>query len=385
MQTQKLRILLVAPGALHSTYDVWNGYKQAIQNHEYSEVVPFNYHTMLMYHREGVRLINPNLSDEDVVMVTASRASREILSDIAAYLPDIVMVISGIGIPSETWNWVIQLKNHLKNPFKLVFYHTESPYLDKTQVMYDSFSDGILLNDKYSLGKHTNRLKENTIYLPHSYNPKVHYPDMNREYTNLTDYASGREIDGISLDSDIFFCGTAFAERVDLFKQVNWSGIDLRLLGQWRSYLDEGDSAYSKCVDNIITANNYLADFYRHAKIALNIHRTRPDLSSDGTPINNHDDAYSIGPRLYEAAACGALIVSDYRQEIVDLFEDTAEIFDSPQHLQSIIDYWIKPENQERRFNKTQAAMEKIKHCTFDQRYNDIVYPMFMNLIGAQQ
>lgn len=375
-----MRVLTIAPGALHSTYDVYKGYWDAMENTEGIDCVPFNYHSMLMYHKAGVKYFKPDASEDDIYNITASRASRELLAELAEFIPNFTFTISGIGIPVDTWKHVRQLQDNLKFPYFNAIYHTECPYLDKMQDFITPYADIMFLNDKYSIPFYDPDDEKHVYYLPHSFNPKIHYPSMNR----IKGDGFNKTLDGIPYTSDVFFCGTAFAERVDLIKQIDWNGIDFHLMGRWKHYMKPDDNGYDKIIDTEIVGNIHIADFYRNTKIALNVHRTRPDLDENGKEIDNYSDAYSIGPRIYEAAACGALVISDFRQELVDVFGDTAIVFHSPEELEAQIRYWVAPENQERRLNITQAAMDRIRHCTFYDRFNSIVKPVFQEILEGE-
>lgn len=367
-----MRVLSVASGALHSTMDVYQYMLDAMRDDEETNVVPFALHNILAYHKVAVRGVLGQLSDEDEYKIIMSRAVRELIADININAPDFLFVTSGFAIPNDGWKNIRMLRENLKYPYYTAMYFTESPYLDPLQSTLYPFSDVIFVNDKWSVVKFDPDNTRHVYYLPHSYNPKIHYPDANMDS---------------NFRSDVMFCGTCFAERLETINSVDWSNIDFKLIGRWKHYLNEQqmNNLGSKLVDVEILHNEDLADYYRGAKIALNIHRTREDLDIDGKPLNNYTDAYSIGPRIFESAACGALVLSDYRAEIIDVFGDTSEVFHNAEELQYKVAYWTHPDNEERRRNKVAAASERIKNCTFVDRYQTIIKPVFDNILEMEK
>jgi spore maturation protein CgeB len=121
----------------------------------------------------------------------------------------------------------------------------------------------------------------------------------------------------------VFFVGTGFPERQALIGGVDWSGIDLKLAGTLWDGNENNEVLLRRLMDN-----EQAAAHYRAAKINLNIHRTTADYhGGQHIPVGQ---AYSLGPRAYEIAACGGFqLMDDSREEARDVFGETLCTFQS--------------------------------------------------------
>jgi spore maturation protein CgeB len=70
---------------------------------------------------------------------------------------------------------------------------------------------------------------------------------------------------------------------------------------------------------------------------AVNISVHRSQRYADGVRVIDDGEAYSAGPRTWELAACEAFQVSDYRQEIADVFGDAIPFYDTPKELEVLL------------------------------------------------
>jgi spore maturation protein CgeB len=372
-----MRILTVFPGPLSSTFDVASGYKNAIGDNNFVEQRVFNYHNMIHYHRASIELFNPDLDEENVAIITTSRASRELLADIATFMPDVVFVVSGSLIPFDTWNYVSALRQNFIEKFVIALYLTECPYLDNMQYNFSKYADILYINDKQSLSRFDKDGTKHVYYLPHFTKTQKFLRNSDVRNTNYFN-----EMNNVSYKSDVLFCGTPFYERLEMLSQVEWKNVDLKLIFYWNDEIDTKFNELKKYlyIDDVIE-NTELAEYYRNAKISINIHRTRPELTGDVPALNNYTDAYSIGPRLYEIAACGSLIMTDYREEAVDLFGDSIVIFNDGYELKHKIEYYLHSDNENERLEMVAAAEEKVQNCTFSNRLNDIVLPTLNSVL----
>lgn len=373
-----MKVLLVAPGAVYSTYDCYRYYLDAMHKSSEVSVQGFNYHNMMIYHGVATDKLFPHYSQDDRAAVVSLRSARELILDAVLYKPDVVFVVSGTLIPEEVYIELLRVRHELDRPFALAMYYTESPYMDEKQEIYFKYSDVVFTNDKYSVKRFDPKGTRYVEYLPHSFDPKVHRPG-NENDPNSEKYRS-----------DVFFGGTVFKERFDMVQSINWNNVNLRLHGNWDEWVNENNPASLKLQEYLInnevyTSNAEYAKYYRNAKIALNVHRTRADIEGETNPLDNYNDAYSIGPRIYEAAACGTFIITDYRKEAEDIFGDTIEFFDSNEDLEKKIHYWLDPEHEQERINKAQAAIGKIQNCTFNDRLEHNILPVLHEVLQLRR
>jgi spore maturation protein CgeB len=213
---------------------------------------------------------------------------------------------------------------------------TESPYTTLERERHDArHYDVVFTNDKNA----THLFDKPAHYLPAAYNPAVHTADGERA----------------SVAPDVFFVGSGFAERKDLFDGVDWTGIDFTLVGT----LWDGD-ADAQTVLSRLMGNTTAATYYRAARVNLNHHRTTTTYHS-GQHIAA-GVAYSLGPRAYEIAACGGFqLMDDSRPEARDVFGTSLATYragDSAD-LERQVRYWLAhPDERERRAAEQHAAVQ---------------------------
>ena len=222
-------------------------------------------------------------------------AMQGLSHDLYTFWPDVVIFVSAFYTAASTLR-VIKARGH-----KVVIIHTESPYQDDEQLMRAQFADVNLLNDPVNLAEYR-ALQPNSHYMPHAYNPHLHYPG-NGAY-----------------DSDFAFIGTIFKSRKEFFEGMfrDFQGYRVALGGSGfaNDYMDGSYLApevprpptRAECVDNIETAN-----IYRRARTGINFYRREGEGEHKG-------EGWAMGPREVEMAACGLPVARDPRPESDEIF-----------------------------------------------------------------
>ena len=96
--------------------------------------------------------------------------------------------------------------------------------------------------------------------------------------------------------------------------------------------------AKEKYVDNRI-----LRKYYSSAKIVLN--DTKPLMRELGF----------ISNRIFDATACGALVISDYMKEIEEIYGDSIPMYHTPEELAKLVQYYLEhPKEREKLSKKAQ-------------------------------
>jgi hypothetical protein len=172
--------------------------------------------------------------------------------------------------------------------------------------------------------KYAKELQEagiNAYYVPQFTNPERFYPEVVDE-----------------LRTDILFVGSNWHDRTSLRYALE-SGFDVAVYGyNWDGIVPE------RLYVAPYIANADLHRYYASAKIVLNDHR--PDMKAAGF-VNN---------RIYDATASGALVVSDYMDEIKDFYGDCVPMYRSKEELQEILTYYLSHEAE--RQEKAACARE---------------------------
>ena len=194
---------------------------------------------------------------------------------------------------------------------------TECPYEDTihTPITASAF-DVSFVNDKNSLMLFES-FCEQVLYVPHSYDPELHQPgDDDRE-------------------ENIIFIGTGYQSRVKFMRDVEWPA-RLDLYGWWPKEWLRYDAKLRKQLRSVHpTTPQETADLYRKSAASFSMHREMRYAGTDEAIMDG--EAYSLGPRNWELAACRTFQISDFRQELIDVFEDTVPLYESPQEMSQIM------------------------------------------------
>ena len=262
-------------------------------------------------------------------------AMQGLSHDLYQFWPDVVIFVSAFYTAASTLR-VIKARKH-----KVVIIHTESPYQDDEQLMRAQFADVNLLNDPVNLGEYR-ALQSNSHYMPHAYNPKLHYPGHGQ------------------YESDFAFIGTIFKSRKEFFEAMfkRFQGYKVAMGGAgWdNEYLDGSyllnflGHPRGECVDNVDTA-----DIYRGARSGINFYRREAEGEHKG-------EGWAMGPREVEMAACGLPFARDPRPESDEIFPFLPS-FTSPEEAADQLEWILK--NEARRDRLAVQAREAIRERTF--------------------
>jgi len=315
-----MRILFVWPIVRFSVWDVATGCRKALARQlgdanikDYYLDKHFAYHHNAL--PEGIR---------DDTAILSRYASESVLAEALYFNADLVIVVSGLNFnPCGTW-----LLHKVGIPTAVLF--TESPYEDEAQAEWASANPdaAIFTNDSYSAARF------GWTYLAHAYDPETHFKDRS-----------------VDRDIDILFVGSAWPERIALLEAVDWSGLSPQFYGFWPELRE--NSPLRPFLQSALVKNSGTADLYRRAKICLNFHR-------------HSDVAQSLGPRVFETAACGAFQVSDPRPALGTIFGEAVPTFTSASGLQTLLRHYLSHPFERRRL--AQLAHERVHEHTFDSR-----------------
>jgi spore maturation protein CgeB len=312
-----VKILVVHPGVLFSVGDVHNGIVKGLKaaGHEVGE---FNLADRIEFYTRAHVLHDDGsyvkAFTENAAMEMAAAGIETVLYQ---WWPDVVIIMSGFYIPPKTWGTLARRPHHV------VYWCTESPYEDDRQARAARYADTVILNDPTNLAQFREQVNPRTYYLPHSYDPAVHFPgDADPD-----------------LACDFAFVGTGFPSRISWLERVDWSGVDVRIGGNWKE-VPEGSplTPYlmhnkGECMDNADTAR-----LYRSAKVSLNLYRKEHSF-------NAHADGWAMGPREVELAACGTFFFRESRPEGDDLFP-SLPILEDPETFARDLRWWLTHDDE---------------------------------------
>lgn len=300
-----MKLLLVWPGHSWSTFDVAAKLSRGLRALGH-EVVDLQYHRRLAFFERALKVTIEPEHDPDQGQIR-QLASDGITIEALRRAPDLVLVIHG-------GNVVPHIPRDLKRlGISSAVYFTEAPYEDHAQLALASEYDYVFVNDDATLGDYL-AVNPHTASLSHCYDPAQHAPVVERDP---------------AYQSDVFFCGTGFPERIRWLEGVDWDRltIDLKLAGFWPELPDEHPLA-RRIIHGGSLPNAEVVRYYRGTKIALNPHRG----VAEGVPVN------MANPRTFELAACGVCQVTDQpRREIGDVFAGAVPVCRSPKDLEKLL------------------------------------------------
>lgn len=342
-----MKILLVYPGTHHSTIDVALGYHEAFQELCLT-VHPYYFHDYLDYHAGALAYWqehNPDFQASD--RLCGLLASEPLIVHVVEHQPDVILIVSGLSLHPRAY----ELLKRMDIPVAMIL--TECPYIDEAQMrmLISSGAKLAFVNEKNSARPMAEQTGIRTLYLPHSFSHVRHKPGHAPPV----------------YETDIFFHGTSWPERRELFGQLTQNGYKIRIVGA--GFDDDGNIVS-------IAGNHELIRWYRGCKIALNHHRT---MTEPGAAPILTGSAWSLGPRAYEIAACGAFqLCDDTRPELFEIFGNSVATYRDARDLQRQVDYYMSHEME--RMSMAAKARELAADCRFVDRAREIVVPALESL-----
>jgi len=351
-----MRFFLIYPGHKIATIDIAIGYEQALRDLGH-EVLAYNYHNSLTFYNHALdywQKKNPAFTYdmEDWLRISSEQAVLEALRFARDGADFVVLAVCGFAFHREAF---LMLAKALGLPVVLIL--TESPYADmrigttpgQIDMIQQSGIELAFTNERNSVRYLSeNKTEVPIVYLPHSYDPERHNPQPPEDgYT-----------------SDVFFCGTRYQEREALFDGVDWTDIDARIIG-------------AELVDREVKGgldNAEVVKYYHGTKVALNIHRTTCGVFDERLVHVQDGQAWSLGPRAYEIAACGAFQISDdSRGELFDVFGDTVPTYRTAEECEALIRRYLADETARKELARQQH--EAVEPCSFRARAEAILLP----------
>lgn len=265
-------------------------------------------------------------------------AAKQVEVQCMEWWPDIIIVVSGFFMPPDI------VKFLRTRGFHMVLHGTESPYEDGRQLEQATAYDTVLLNDPRNVDYFRSH-QPRTHYMPHGYRPEIHHPAP-----------------GTAKASDVCFVGTAYQSRIDYLREVDWSGLDVALGGNW-SMLEEGDPLAKYVAHNIAECldNDQAVDLYRSTKVSFNLYRQEiRDGDIDGI------DGDAVGPREVELAATRTFFLRQSRSESDALFP-FLPTFDTPEELGDKCRWWTDPKRDGARARLAEMARLAVLDRSYPQ------------------
>ncbi len=219
----------------------------------------------------------------------------DLAAKIEKFAPDLLFVVHGRRY-SQRW------KSTLHRMPAAVWLLDEPYEVDDTSRFSQMFST-VFVNDPSTLHRH-----QNAHFLPVCYDPNTHY------------YRPAQR------QHRVGFIGGGNPKRELMLQKLRGRGLlSYTVGGPWND-----PRVRSLCLSANIPAAQ-TAELYRQTQIVVNVFRTAHHYNRE------HIRAVSMNPRIYEALACGALVVSERRPEIERLCPEMP-MFSEPEEMVSTIE-----------------------------------------------
>jgi hypothetical protein len=317
-----MHILVVHPGHAYSTADVFDGLVFGLRATGASVSTFPLMDEVLLAHTliDAARAANALPTYPDPF----AYACRSIPALAMAKGADAVIVVTGSNVPAAI---PLTLR---RGGIQTAILCTETPYLTHTREANDaSFYDVVFTMERNGPPLFIHNDPATVSYLPHAYHPERHTPGPINP----------------AKAPDVFFVGTRYPERAALFDAVFAAcahEIDWHEISQWYQPGDDPATAFRG-----VLPNTEAVAWYRSARISLQHHRTIADWTQ-GTQIAPQSAA-SLGPRVYEIAACGGFCLCDStRPELADVFGACVPTYDParPADLERQIRHYLAHPDQ---------------------------------------
>jgi spore maturation protein CgeB len=214
---------------------------------------------------------------------------------IRAFTPDLLFVVHGR-------NFARRWKSE-RIPYRSAVWLLDEPYEVDDTSRFARLFDAVFVNDPSTLHRH-----KNAHYLPVCYDPAVY------------SYRPGPRQHQVG-----FIGGANPAREAMLGELARRSLLSYVVGGPWRS------TELRHLSPSVNIPAEETARLYQQTRIVLNVFRTAHHFNREQIP------AVSMNPRIYEALACGALVVSERREEIERLCPEMP-VFNRADEMVSIIE-----------------------------------------------
>jgi hypothetical protein len=209
------------------------------------------------------------------------------------------------------------------------------------QLMFLASYDVICLKDSELVRRCRAALAANVIYLPEACNPSWHRPS------------------DATIEPVVVVAGNMYPFRMRLLERLLGAGVPLRIFGpRWPSWLRS--ELLQRTYTGQFIAREEKARVFRSAGVLLN--------------TLHPGEMASVNCRLFEAAGCGAAVLTDVRPDLEDVFQVGQEVatFDCFDVLVDKIRKMLDHPDDARAMGERAAARAQADH-TYDKRLGKLL------------
>lgn len=349
-----------------STLDVYTGLGDALKTMGH-DVFPYELHDSLKFYQEAVKHFIEGTNIRIPINQIYSKACEGLIATVVHHWPDLIIYITGQYIPP----WVPSLIRERFKGMKQAVWYTESPYMIAQEIQRAPLYDYVFTCDKVCLPIYK-RFNPNTFYLPTAYNSRYEWDLPMQKWEEIV------------YSPDVFFVGSEVPGRLEFLKEFAGyikGEVDFKIFGTFPS-IEGGVCAELEPFAVPTTLTKYeVSRYYRGAKLVLNHFRVNESQVilrniKTGKSAVSEIVPYSLSPRVYEAFAAEACLLTQKRQEFDDLGlhdgEDLLFYENAKECAEKALKY-IKKEHDQDRKRIAASAVKKMDWHTYLDRAEHIL------------
>ncbi len=223
-----------------------------------------------------------------------ARLNRRLQKAVTTFRPDLFLTIFGFDVFPETLAFI------RKQGVKTVCWWLNDPFQFERGFAIAPAYDYFLTNCKTSARRYLRQGFRFAAYLPHAAFLPLHRP--------IALSANERE----QWASEVCFVGDWGPVRQGILSILS-QRVDLKIWGPWRKHLTPKDRLWSRIVDGYFTTED-MARVFSATRVAINLHSWFGYYN------------WGLNPRTFEAPACGALEICDWKEELAQHFRENNEV-----------------------------------------------------------
>ncbi len=258
----------------------------------------------------------------------------ELPAKVERFAPDLLFVVHGRRF--------VQRWGRRFNAWRSAVWLLDEPYeVDDTSAWSNHF-DHVFVNDAASLGRH-----RNAHLLPVAFAPALHFPGKTAP-TRRVGF-----VGGANPSRERLLAGLASKGLLDYVVGGPWHDVRLKAL----------------CLAANIPAEQAAA-LYRETAIVINVFRDRHHFNREGLK------ALAPNPRVFEALACGALVISEPREQLLQLVPELPTFSSEAEAVRLIERYLAQPDELER---VQRACAARLADATYERRLAMVIDALDLN------
>ncbi|MEW6162048.1 MAG: glycosyltransferase [Nitrospirota bacterium] len=266
-----------------------------------------------------------------------SYINRKVEGLVNNFRPDVFFTICGFDHGRTSIEYI-------KNKCVLtICWWLNDPFQLKRSLRQAAFYDYYFTNSKGTIKDYYANNIKNVFYLPVGCYPPVHRKLMNEDNRY-----------------DVCFAGDWHHVREEILSSLA-QDFDVSIFGPWKKKINKNSHLTKNVVRDGFFSPEEMVNIFNQSKIILNIH----------TWLGKWD--YGINPRIFEANGCGAFQVSDYKEEIPELYEPEREIvlYKNTGELREKISFFLT-HDKERIDIAEKGLLKTLRYHTYEQRLREM-------------